>query len=320
MTAQLPDIIELDGEKLALRSNPLEPYLASHPPRPKQFRRVTTACHRGYVAQWRINNDELWLTAILPAINLLRHPVHAMALLPAEPADDDRPIHEQLGLDLPSLATWFTGDLRIPQGDLLEYHHHGYSSLYEGQRILTIQEGVVVGDRTERVPQHVLDEHRARQRRAEEAARQEELREREHKRRITSLAQSLSAQWPTGCRIQPDLWCRLHDETTILKTLQLIFETEDEMEFLWGPIDAIEQAAHDSAFDMSVRPRDHLRKARGAYDELCASVRATIDDDDDLLDELQELLSADWRVFYLECRRILMVDEDASPPAPPDQQ
>ena len=41
-------------------------------------------------------------------------------------------------------ADWFTGEIRIPQGDLLEYVHGGYDSTYEKDLFLDFKEGYLV--------------------------------------------------------------------------------------------------------------------------------------------------------------------------------
>lgn len=40
-------------------------------------------------------------------------------------------------------ADWFTGQIRIPYGELMEYVHMDYCSIYEKDIILTVVEGVV---------------------------------------------------------------------------------------------------------------------------------------------------------------------------------
>ncbi|MBT7577384.1 MAG: hypothetical protein HN633_01255, partial [Candidatus Marinimicrobia bacterium] len=41
-------------------------------------------------------------------------------------------------------ADWFTGDLRIPKGRMLEYVHAGFNSIYEQELLLTLERGVVI--------------------------------------------------------------------------------------------------------------------------------------------------------------------------------
>lgn len=44
----------------------------------------------------------------------------------------------------PIFADWFSRDIRIPLGELLEYVHNGYSSTYEKDMFLEFQNGVLV--------------------------------------------------------------------------------------------------------------------------------------------------------------------------------
>jgi hypothetical protein len=44
-------------------------------------------------------------------------------------------------------AEWFSGELRIPEGDLVEYDHMGYASRYERNLLISVENGVVVGTR-----------------------------------------------------------------------------------------------------------------------------------------------------------------------------
>jgi len=43
-----------------------------------------------------------------------------------------------------SSKKWFTGKLRVPQGELLQYVHMGYSSTYEKELVITVEAGKVV--------------------------------------------------------------------------------------------------------------------------------------------------------------------------------
>ena len=53
-------------------------------------------------------------------------------------------------------ATWFTGELRIPDGELLQYVHMGYESVYQRDLLIRIERGRVTGrtlvDNTKKPP------------------------------------------------------------------------------------------------------------------------------------------------------------------------
>ena len=127
-TAQMPDLIIIEGQEHHLYSNPLEKYFGPDNPRPK-FRRWHTANWRGYVATWEIDGGVLYLKALRAKL----------------------PTGEMVGLEylFPEHkgrveATWFTGKLRVPQGKRLQYRHMGYQSVFERDLIITIEAGKVV--------------------------------------------------------------------------------------------------------------------------------------------------------------------------------
>ena len=44
-------------------------------------------------------------------------------------------------------ADWFNGEIRIPQGELLQYIHMGYESIFEKDLILKFKKGVLIDER-----------------------------------------------------------------------------------------------------------------------------------------------------------------------------
>jgi len=47
----------------------------------------------------------------------------------------------------PLWADWFTGVIRIPRGELLQYVHMGFGSVYEQELHIKVEHGVVVASR-----------------------------------------------------------------------------------------------------------------------------------------------------------------------------
>ena len=43
-------------------------------------------------------------------------------------------------------ASWYSGDIRIPEGELLKKINLGYASIFEKDRILTFKEGLLIGE------------------------------------------------------------------------------------------------------------------------------------------------------------------------------
>lgn len=144
-TAQAPDTIIIDGEKLWLFANPLEPFLQSLKRRPSLFLTpyVTSSANwRGYIANWTIRNGNLYLTGIEsyecpvpsgrnPPNNC--KPVTLQSLFSKQ--DTKEGVH----------ATWYTGELRIPKGKRLHYVHMGYASVYEEEIVLEMEKGKLIG-------------------------------------------------------------------------------------------------------------------------------------------------------------------------------
>jgi hypothetical protein len=127
MTAQFSEKLIYQGEEHRLFSNPLEDYFAlgGYNPGLTSF---CTALWRGYVGTWEIVDGRLYLTEL------------------------DGKLEDHSDADLSTVfpdypervfAHWFTGKMRIPQGEQLEYVHMGYGSTYERDLILTFEQGVL---------------------------------------------------------------------------------------------------------------------------------------------------------------------------------
>jgi hypothetical protein len=172
MTAQTPDRLIYRGECVALFSDPLDDYYDQHSPRPP-FGTSHSGNQRGYVALWAIVEDHLYLMAVVGRL-LRRPPVKsddrpvadgAQRFIverrrsrksknrPVEPVDVDRGPHEIPLGDLipgasgPVLANWYSGELCIPQGRMIEYVHVGYASRYERYLFIEIDKGAVISTR-----------------------------------------------------------------------------------------------------------------------------------------------------------------------------
>lgn len=139
MTAQAAEVLIHKGEKLSLCTNPLGPYLQSAVS-PVKFRARSTALWRGYIGTWAIEGGRLYLVKLSGCI---------------DKADDDEAVEEVdlscLFPDYPDgvFAHWYTGELRCPMGELLNYVHGGYGSTYEQDLFIEIEKGVVLSERIE---------------------------------------------------------------------------------------------------------------------------------------------------------------------------
>lgn len=119
MTAQCRERLIYSGEEYYLATEPLAPYLVSHKIR---FAAPHTACWRGYIGSWLIEDNKLYLVD-----------------LEANISEGDRKFGEgkEVGLDylFPGqtkvFADWYSDVMRIPHGKMMKYVHQGYASLYE---------------------------------------------------------------------------------------------------------------------------------------------------------------------------------------------
>lgn len=135
-TEQEPDVLLYRGDTLLLQSNPLEQWLDQKRSRPAELRgNGSTACWRGYMATWALEDDRLYLLAVQPCGG---PPLAAAVLRQWFPLDDPRRI----------AATWVTGQLDVVKGKLVRYEHMGYGSIYEQDWLLTLIAGKLVAQQT----------------------------------------------------------------------------------------------------------------------------------------------------------------------------
>jgi len=135
MTAQYPDLINYQGKQYPLFSNPLDSYFNEHNPRP-DLKALSTANWRGYIAEWEIEDNALYLDNLRGWID----GDHRTYAVNACEIGIENLFHGVF--NGPVKATWFPGTLRIPQGELLEYVHMDYESVYDQDILLTIEKDV----------------------------------------------------------------------------------------------------------------------------------------------------------------------------------
>lgn len=134
MTVQCPDYLLHRGRTLYLHACPLASYLDRLPRRMRpEFAEISTACWRGYVALWEIEDGMLWL-----------RDVRAKLLV------DGTAVDANLGNFLPHrkgaiAATWFSGEMRCPEGRLRSIGMRGIGQGdSERTRVLDITKGRLV--------------------------------------------------------------------------------------------------------------------------------------------------------------------------------
>jgi hypothetical protein len=145
---QIPDILIYNGKKLQLFTNPLEGYLKSRGFTDNNRGCNSSSCWRGYIATWTIRNDSLFLTHIESC------GIYASAGVVTGPEcnqADTSKVLKHLNYEFGGVDTffhWFSGQLRSPQGRLIEYVHMGYGSTYEKDVVINVESGITKGIQT----------------------------------------------------------------------------------------------------------------------------------------------------------------------------
>ena len=127
MTAQISEILHYQGRKQRMCTEPLGDYfeLAGIEPR---FEVSCTALWRGYVGEWSVIEGRLYLIGITGTLEG-DTPASLETFFPGFP---DR-----------VFAHWYSGQVRLPMGQQLEYVHGGYGSTYEQDLLIDFDQGVV---------------------------------------------------------------------------------------------------------------------------------------------------------------------------------
>ncbi len=128
MTAQAGERLLYKGEETWMAAEPLNQYLQNR--NDIKFVSPSTACWRGYYGQWEIKDRKLYLIELKAYLEGYRE-VGLDYLFPGQNI---------------AFANWFSGKIRIPQGEMLDYVHMGYASLYERDLILVFENGLLTNE------------------------------------------------------------------------------------------------------------------------------------------------------------------------------
>ncbi len=150
MTAQFGNRIYLNGSYHPLLSAPEQEFWDRLGSRPS-FVAQSTANWSGYISHWAVREDILHLTDIVGTV------CQRSAEVGVEPtswcsvghcgACDEQAFSLAGFCEVPFggiLADWYSGELRIPQGEVVEYVHVGWASGYERDLILEVVRGKIV--------------------------------------------------------------------------------------------------------------------------------------------------------------------------------
>ena len=134
MTAQIREVLYYNGETYWLSTEPLKPLLdiiGDEKPTPSVMVFASTACKRGYIGEWEIVEDKLFLIE-----------------LKGYPEENEQFIMDFLFPNQKKVfAGWFTGEIEIPQGKMLHYELLGDASIFEKDLLLKFKKGVLAGSR-----------------------------------------------------------------------------------------------------------------------------------------------------------------------------
>ena len=133
-TVQIGEFLIYKGERCEIESTPLEPYLSENNLR---FRPSDTACRRGYIGLWRIEDQQLYLVSLHRPKS--ESDIRLGKKIPLRQVlKDKKP---------PILAAWFSDVLRVPQGKKLRCDM-GFGWIYERDCYVTVKKGKVVRQRS----------------------------------------------------------------------------------------------------------------------------------------------------------------------------
>lgn len=136
-TGQAGDRLIWNGDTLTVFSNPLELRNDIDSLRSKLFGEkeagINTACWRGYIAEWAIIGNEIFLTNIF-SCNYYDDSIKSNLKAVFGKEYENGMVK----------ANWISGKILIPKGKLIHYVHSGYESFYETELVLTFKNGILI--------------------------------------------------------------------------------------------------------------------------------------------------------------------------------
>ena len=139
-TAQTPDKIIYKGKEYSLNSNPLESYFEKYPDKRPKGEVRSTGLWRGYVATFEIKDNQLYLKDIVIQI-ISKGKKNDFKYSWKSVMNDVFPNRKLVKID------WFTGLLVLPEGEIVNYVHMGYASIFEHYVLLEMENGNLKGEK-----------------------------------------------------------------------------------------------------------------------------------------------------------------------------
>jgi hypothetical protein len=115
MTEQVLEKIIFAGENERLLETPLESYFELIESE-INFQNTASNCWRGYVGQWEIIDDRVYLVGFSAQIRISGNQIHLEDLFP--------------GFSDRVFAHWITGELKIPKGKWVNYRYERIINLH----------------------------------------------------------------------------------------------------------------------------------------------------------------------------------------------
>ena len=133
MGAQFTNYIHVEGVEFSLASNPLLPFLEMKGIAVEGY---CNCCGDGYVTDWDITDNKLYLVDIYPCFT----DEEGEKIMSMENLFPGQEI---------VFANWYSGNMTIVKGELLDYVHSEDNSIYEEHHYYEIYKGEVVSVRIE---------------------------------------------------------------------------------------------------------------------------------------------------------------------------
>jgi hypothetical protein len=133
MTAQAGEKLLYESNEYFIHTEPLYEFLELLRYR-QPFQPPSTACWRGYFGSWEIRDGKLYLIGLKGYIE--NYVVVGIEHL--------FPKQKEV------FAEWYSGEIRIPLGDMLKYVHAGFASIYEEDFYIKFKNGIQIGTRLEK--------------------------------------------------------------------------------------------------------------------------------------------------------------------------
>ena len=167
MTAQIGEKLFYHGKEYRMASEPpvLSPALKNYG---IDFIGNCTACWRGYLGKWEIKDDKLFLKEIAgtaDVTDLTKYKAGKLQLKKLLKLGEinakqygklleklRKEFTEQKEINIqflyqtndPVFADWFTGVIRVPMGEMLQYVHMDYYSVFEEDMFLEFLKGILI--------------------------------------------------------------------------------------------------------------------------------------------------------------------------------